>query len=98
MQCPGADAGVSAREALMKSTENPSVSLDDVQGERGAVLQWHYAWDVGMMNTVMQEKEAGILWSTGAEGGGFVGCGRSPVKLEGAVKVCDKAANEGSGH
>ncbi len=81
MQCPGADAGVSAREALMKSTENPSVSLDDVQGERGAVLQWHYAWDVGMMNTVMQEKEAGMehqgpregvrgLWEIACKAGG----------------------------
>jgi hypothetical protein len=80
----------------MKSTENPSVSLDDVQGERGAVLQWQYAWGVGMMNTGCKKKKR--EWSIRGRGRGFVGCGRSPVKLEGAVEVCDKAENESSGH
>lgn len=65
MQCPGADAGVSAREALMKSTENPRVSLNDVQCERGAVQQLHCI--AYLYNEHCHAKKSGELGAEGEE-------------------------------
>ena len=80
-------AGVSAREALMKSTENPSVSLDGLEGE--------CQWSGCSAQAELRPKIAGEGWGhrDWRRGGGR----GVPVELQGAVEVGDETASKGSG-